>query len=472
MKIAIIQKIPYEFIGVMCISSVIKKAGHDCEIFIADWEGKRLFENIRLYDPDIISFSLLSPDYKWFKDCVSGARRYKLGMPIIVGGPHATFFPDLIEENDVDYVFRGEAEDSLEEFLRLYGDRGKIKSIKGIWSKTDKGKVFKNEMHQLRQDFSTLPLPDRNLYYDKYSALRVRGVKHFSTSRGCPYQCAFCYNKALQELYNGKGVYIRHFNQERIIHEIQETQRQHVLKTVSFSDDLFCQNADWLMEFLKIYKKEIRLPFKCCVRADMMTEELAFTLKDAGVCSVAFGVESGNEKIRMVILNKRIKDEEIIRCSSLLHKHGIRFTTFNIFATPTETVEDAFKTIELNIRIKTDFPWASILSPYPMTQIAHLVEKMNLLPEKFEFTKLPSSYFHKSLLGLPNKYILENTQKIFYFAVRYPWTFPLFKKLVRVKFPKFFNILFYMSSILRLSQERNVSLYESARVYWNARGSY
>ena len=472
MKIAIIQKIPYEFIGLMHISSVIKKSGHNCQMFIAGYEGKRLFQNIQLYAPDLIAFSLLSSDYRWFKDCISEARRHKLDMPIIVGGPHATFCPDLIEKNDVDYVFRGEAEGSLEEFLSLYNDREKVRFIKGIWSKSEEGKIFKNEVRQLQQDLDALPFPDRSIYYDKYDALKMRGSKQFMTSRGCPYQCAFCHNTALLELYKGKGRYVRRFSQERIIKEIQEVQGKYVLKTVTFSDDLFVQDTAWLMEFLNIYKKEIRLPFKCCVRADTITEEIVRVLKDAGVCSVAFGVESGNERIRMGILNKRVKDEDIIRCADILHKYGIRFTPFNIFAMPTETIEDAFKTVELNIRIKTDFPWASILSPYPMTETARLATEMKLMPEKFDFTKLPSSYFHTSLFDLPKKYIFENIQKVFYFAVRYPRTLPLFKKLVKIKFPQVFNILFYVSSVLRLSKERNLSLYESAKIYWSARGSY
>ena len=463
---------PYEFFGVMYVSSVIKKSGHSCEVFILDWDTKRFLENIRLYAPDLMAFSLASCDYGWFKACISRFRSSKLDMPIMVGGPHATFFPELIEENDVDFVFRGEAEDSLEEFLCSYIDRDKVKFLKGIWSKGEDGKVFKNDVRQLRQDLDTLPFPDRGIYYDKYSALKIRSEKRFFTSRGCPYQCAFCHNAALLELYNGKGKYIRRFSQERIMREIQDMQARYVLKIVIFVDDLFCQDVDWLTKFLEIYKKEIRLPFKCNVRADMMTEELVRTLKDAGLYSVAFGVESGNEKIRMEVLKKRIKDEDIIRCAGLLHKYGIRFTTFNIFATPTETVEDAFKTVEFNIRIKTDFPWASILSPYPMTEISRLVAKLNLLPEGFEFAKLPSSFFHKSPLNLPQKYILENIQKVFYFAVRYPRLLPLFKKLVRIRFPHFFNVLFYISSILRYSKERTLLLHEAAGVYWRARRSY
>jgi anaerobic magnesium-protoporphyrin IX monomethyl ester cyclase len=472
LKVAIVQRMPYELFGVTHVSSIIKRGGHRCEAFIADWDAKRLLKNIRLYAPDLLAFTLASSDYGWFKQCVSEMRRDKLDMPIMVGGPHATFFPELIEENDVDFVFRGEAEDSLEEFLYSYGDMDKRRSLKGIWAKGEDGTVFKNDLRQLREDLDALPFPDRSIYYDKYSALKARAEKRFFTSRGCPYECAFCHNTALLQLYKGKGKYVRRFSRERVIREIQAVRDRYVLKIVTFVDDLFCQDIDWLRGFLKIYKKEIGLPFKCYVRADMMTEELVRILKESGLYSIAFGVESGDEKIRMDILNKRVKDADLARCALLLHKWGIRFTTFNIFGTPTETVEDAFKTVEFNIRIKADFPWASILSPYPMTEITRLAKKLNLLPDDFSFSKLPSSYFHVSPLELPDKYVFENIQKIFYFAVRYPWTFPFFKKLVKIKSPHFFNALFYLSSILRYSKERNLPFHEAAGIYWQARKSY
>ena len=54
LKIAILQKIPIEFVGVMHVSSVIKKSGHTCEVFIADLDRIQLLENVEAYSPDII----------------------------------------------------------------------------------------------------------------------------------------------------------------------------------------------------------------------------------------------------------------------------------------------------------------------------------------------------------------------------------------------------------------------------------
>ena len=187
MEISILQKIPYEFIGVMFLSSVIKKLGHECEVFIADIERTHLLENVRRYCPDLIAFSLMSNDYSWFKDTMSYLRQTSQEIPVIVGGPHATFSPELIESNNVKAVFLGEAEGTLEEFLCNYDNEDKLKTIDGLWYKDKDATIYRNEMRFLLQGLDQLPFPDRGIYYDKYDVLNMKDQKSFMTSRECPY---------------------------------------------------------------------------------------------------------------------------------------------------------------------------------------------------------------------------------------------------------------------------------------------
>ncbi len=469
MRIAILQRIPYEFIGVMHISSIIKRAGSTCEVFIADLEGERTLEKVALFSPEIIAFSIMSVDYAWFRDMVSKIHAANIDVPIIVGGVHATLFPELIEQNDVDAVFVGEAENSLEQFLCHYSDEKRLKSVEGLYYKDKSGMIFRNGVSKLISNLDVLPFPDRGIYYDKYDVLSMKDTKHFLTSRGCPFQCTYCYNKSYQDLYKGKGSYIRHFSQERIIHEIVETRKRYFMKCINFSDDAFTQNPQWLNKFLLLYKKEVSLPFICSVRADMMTDALAGALKDAGVHTVMFGIECGSEKIRNEILNKRIKDNDIRRCAEILREYKIPFGTFNMFAIPSETIEDAFKTVKLNIEIKTDLPWASILMPLPKTEIVKIANDLKLLPENFDFNHLPTSFFMESPLILHKKYVYENLQKVFYFAVKYPWSLPLWSILIRINFPLFFKGIFALSFLLRFSKIRNIPLWKSVKILWGFR---
>ena len=473
MKIALLQKIPFEFIGIMFLSSVIKRLGHECEVFISNIDRSHLLENVRRYSPDLIAFSLMSNDYSWFKDTMSSLQQTSSDIPLIVGGPHATFFPELIECNNVKAVFLGEAEGSLEEFLSNYENEDSLKSIDGIWYKDNHGAIHKNKMRLLCDNLDELPFPDRGLYYDKYNVLRMKESKIFMTTRGCPYRCTFCYSNICQRLYQGKGKYFRQFSPERIIQEIKETKERYLLKSVSFEDfGEFANDPQLLIKFLSLYKKEVNLPFKCSLRANMMTDALAKSLKDAGVNTVIFGIESGVEHIRNTILNKKIKDDHIIECARMLKKHRIKFGTYNMFGIPSETIDDAFKTVELNIRIKTDYPWGSILIPYPKTDIAKIAVQLKLMPEFFDFAELPPSYFSSSPLNLPQKHAFENLQKVFYIAVKYPLIFPLLKKLIRINCPLFFKAFFIVSFIIRFSKEQSMPLWKTMRMAWGFRDSF
>ncbi len=455
MKIAILQRIPYEFIGIVFLGAVIKKEGHECEVFISDIEREQMLEKVSNYTPDIIAFSLLSNDYRWFENTIASVRQRFPDVSVIVGGVHTTFFPELIEISNVKAVFIGEAEETLEEFLRKYKDEDSLKKIEGLWYKDKNGTIHKNELRPLNENLDNLPFPDRGIYYDKYEDLRNRPQKTFLATRGCLYNCSYCYSNSYKKLYKGKGKYYRQFSNKWIIQEIKETKAKYDLELVSFDDfGELTVDPEKLIEFLKLYNKEIGLPFKCSLRANMMTDDLGLALKEANVNTVVFGIETGSERIRNEVFNKHIKDSQIIDCARILKKYGIKFGTYNMFGVPTETLADAYKTIELNIKIGTDYPWSSLLTPYPKTGISDLAEKLKLIPEDFNPADFPPSYFSTSCLDLPDKHIYENLQKVLYFSVRYPVLFPLFKKLVHIKAPLFFKGLFSLLFILRFSKDK------------------
>jgi radical SAM superfamily enzyme YgiQ (UPF0313 family) len=125
-----------------------------------------------------------------------------------------------------------------------------------------------------------------------------------------------------------------------------------------------------------------------------------------------------------------------------LHDAGIPFRTYNMTALPGETLDDAFRTVELNVRIKTDYPWCSVFSPFPGTALAqHAIEK-GLLERDFNPEQLGSSFFRATKLRSPEARQLENLQKFFQTAVLWPWTFPLIKLLISLKPNRLFNLWF------------------------------
>jgi radical SAM superfamily enzyme YgiQ (UPF0313 family) len=232
-------------------------------------------------------------------------------------------------------------------------------------------------------------------------------------------------------------------------------------------DDTFILNKSWLFQFLESYQAKIRLPFICLVRADLITEDIVKKLKEAYCYSVFFGVESGDEKLRNLILNKRITDFQIIEAAALLKKYKIRFRTYNMLGIPGENAQEAFKTIELNIKIKTDYPWCSILQPYPKTAIMEYAQKQGLLLREAGYPRL---FFHNSILDSPNIKELSNLQKLFYWSVKFPFLKPLVKNIIKLPANLIFKILFLLGYAYSYYRSERWRLAEVLQIGWLNRG--
>ena len=127
------------------------------------------------------------------------------------------------------------------------------------------------------------------------------------TSRGCPYDCTFCFNKKYRELYEGKGKGYRKRSVSSIIKEIKEAiHNNNKINSLVFYDDTFTIGSrDWFKEFSERYKQEVNLPFSINARADTINDEKIKWLKEAGCNSIRVGLESANPYLRNVVLKKK-----------------------------------------------------------------------------------------------------------------------------------------------------------------------
>src|SRR3989339_150135 len=191
MKIAFIQETSNQNIGIMFLSSIIKADGHQCELFIEPFEDD-IYTALKLYQPDIVGISMITGTDKWVLYRATQIKKMFPQVIIILGGPHPTYFPDIINESVVDIIARGEAELSFPELLHRLENRKEISDIFGLWVKKN-GQIHRNDFAPLVEDLSSLPYPDYELY-QKYNFFKEQTEIPFNTTRGCPFQCSFCYN--------------------------------------------------------------------------------------------------------------------------------------------------------------------------------------------------------------------------------------------------------------------------------------
>nr|MDA8098733.1 radical SAM protein [Nitrospiraceae bacterium] len=368
MKIAFVQFLYYEYLGIMYLSACLKERGHDVEVFIAP-EGKGtegFARELAAAKPDVVAFSVMSGSEEM---ALSIARELRKRSPIytVMGGPHVTASPEIITNDGVDCVCLGEAERSLAAVVDSLAAGAVPREIAGAWFNID-GEIVRNDVAPLVRDLGTVPHPDRALYRDKYRPLRRRRAA-FISGRGCPYGCSFCSIPSVRQLFRGKGPFVRQRSVADVIAEMREVRDVFGITTAYFEDDIFIMDRDWVLEFCEVYPREVGLPFSCHIRADRATDEVIGALARAKCTNVSFGIETGGAERREVLLHKEVSDRQIAACAALLRKHGIRFRTLNMLGLPGESLADAFRTVDLNARIDADYPWCSLFQPLPGTEL-------------------------------------------------------------------------------------------------------
>jgi anaerobic magnesium-protoporphyrin IX monomethyl ester cyclase len=440
-KVLFLQSIRHDYLGVMMVSASLKQSGHECSVAIGN-KFSDFADLIREETPGIIAFSLMSGLHLWANDMADAIK----GMPdldkkpfIIYGGPHPTFFPDIVKHPSVDTVCVGEGEGAMVDLANCL-DRGEDPKRIANLQFFDGEKMIANPLRPL-VDLDSLPFPDRSIYY-KYWQFRSTPTKPFMTGRGCPYNCTFCYNKTIRDMYKGKGAFVRQRSVENMIAEIKSVKKQWGMRSVYFFDDTFGLDKNWTMEFMAAYRRELALPFVCRIRANSIDEEMIEAFKNARCYAVFFSVETANEDMRERVLKKRVSNEDIYRTAALLKKHRIRFLTYNMVGLPGETIEDIYNTIKLNVEIETAYPWCSIFNPYPGTELAEYCVEKGYLDEELGPDDLATTYHKTSLIKSDISEEVANLHKFFQLAVLMPWLIPVIRKAAKRK-PNFLWTLIF-----------------------------
>lgn len=397
-----------EPLGIMHLSAALKAAGHEVGLALVSAD---LAEKAAAFRPDVIGYSMMTGDHlaydKINRELKSGLRFYS-----IAGGPHPTFFPEFLESSSLDAICRGEAELALPDFLQgPFSER-----TENFWVKKD-GAILRNPVRELIDPLDAVPPPDREIF-------RAFGaespIRHFLASRGCPFDCSYCFNEQYAALYGGKGRRVRNRAVDELLLEIARVVREHPTRFVYFQDDTFALNAAWLEEFAAKYPKAVGLPFHCHVRPNTVSESHVRLLKQAGCYSAHIAAETGNDDLRNRLLRRNMSTGQILSAAELLRRHGIRFMLQSMIGLPEGSLKTDMETLELNISCRPDYAWVSIFQPYPGTWLGKLCQEKGYY--RGDFGDLGANFFDSSRLEFPPAYRsqLAHLQKLFAVFVENP----------------------------------------------------
>jgi anaerobic magnesium-protoporphyrin IX monomethyl ester cyclase len=194
---------------------------------------------------------------------------------------------------------------------------------------------FITQLDDFRLDFSLIDLEKFIFPLNKY-----KRVIAYKASRGCPFNCAFCYNN----LFNKNRW--RFWSVETVVEDIQFLKDKYQIDAVKFYDDNFFVNKNRALEILE----KINLPAHLEIRIDSISEEIAAKLKEYKVFDMLIGVESGSDRL-LQLIDKRFTVDKVIATVGLIEKYKLPASYSVIVGLPTETKAEFESTIALLYRI-------------------------------------------------------------------------------------------------------------------------
>uniref|UniRef100_A0A6M3XDE0 Putative radical SAM superfamily protein n=1 Tax=viral metagenome TaxID=1070528 RepID=A0A6M3XDE0_9ZZZZ len=266
---------------------------------------------------------------------------------LIAGGSHATIFPHEMLFFGYDTVVRGEGEMVIAPLLS--------------WESRRDVMNFATTPIRLNSDvLNSLEFPDRSQAHRYHYTLDGRRATTIMTSRGCPYNCAFCSKQGT----SGR-LWVPH-TPDRVVAEIKE------IKELGFDafmayDDTIAMDARRLLRICRGLE-DIDVKWRCFARAAQMTQEVARAMVKSGCVEVGIGVESGSASVLETIM-KAETPHIIAKGIRTTQDAGMRAKCFFIVGLPGETKETIAETEAFIEEVRpddVDFTVLSVLGGSPI----------------------------------------------------------------------------------------------------------
>jgi anaerobic magnesium-protoporphyrin IX monomethyl ester cyclase len=219
------------------------------------------------------------------------------------------------------------------------------------------------------KNLDDLPYPAYNLFaLDKY-LLYGKLFLPVITSRGCPFQCAFCTTSRIL------GKEYRARSPKNIVNELEHIERVYHADSFTFYDDTLTLDKGRIFKICdEIKVRQIKIPWDCQTRVDQVTKEILSKMEESNCQQVFFGVESGCQTI-LDAVNKRTTVEQNEKAIRMAKEAGLFVSISIILGYPGETPEMLKQTLDFIRRAEPDDVYLCIATPYPGTELRRVVEE-------------------------------------------------------------------------------------------------
>ena len=354
------------------LGGYLKRKGYSVEVIDAPFLNMGVTETIReirRLDPAVIGISI--PLTLFVHESVEFLKVVRKAFPnklLLCGGIHPTLAPEDAALH-CDAVVIGEAERTVEEILEQCREGRDIGDVAGLCYVSDNGLLRFTQPRQLVANLDDLGEPDWSLVpFRKWAdttflAVEGKFTMPIYTSRGCPFNCAFCANEKLTRRR------VRFRSVGLVVDEMERIVRDYGVRNFFFEDEVFTISAERVMRFCdELDRRRLDVKWTCQSRADCIAEDSIVRLRRSGCIQMGFGLESADPDIQRLI-RKELDLDKVHETVRLCRKHGMLVTLSFLLGVPTETVGSIRRTLKFLERCDPDFVWCFHCVPYPGTDL-------------------------------------------------------------------------------------------------------
>ena len=232
-------------------------------------------------------------------------------MPVVVSGSDATDHPEIYLRRGAAAVILGEGEVTLADLVdRMLTRGGSTRRRAGHRAtSTTQRRGQPNRAAAVRQVARRAAVPGlgsrrRRRYRRIWQQRHGYYSMNLATTRGCPYHCNWCAKPIYGQRYAVRSP-------QASSTRSRGCARDFAPDHLSIVDDVFGLQPGWIEEFATLVAEQgAPLPFRCLMRADQVTADVARALAAAGCRMVWMGAESGSQRI-LDAMEKGVRVEQI-----------------------------------------------------------------------------------------------------------------------------------------------------------------
>lgn len=317
--------------GLPLIGTILSKAGYDVKVYIEhikppQWD--------RIAASDLICFSCLNAGadktYQLAKKI-----RLKMDIPIIIGGTHASYYPESCLQY-CDYVVIGEGDETIVELVETLARGRDVKRVRGIAYRIGE-QVRRTAPRPAPATFDTIPNLSLIEGYSRMSLLNVLAQRKkpmltVQSSRGCQHNCTFC---IVNTMFPGG---YRKRNIESVVRDLWDKRKYG--KKLLFVDNEFAAHPAHTKKLLRrMIKEDFGFNIVVFSRVEVSNdEELLSLMRQAGISHIYQGYESVQPET-LLLYDKLQTLEQIITSIEKLHSFGFGIMGSFVVGADTDTIE-------------------------------------------------------------------------------------------------------------------------------------